>query len=445
MDIKLVAPRSARRVMDTAFKMHMAPPLSLLVLAALTGPEHRVTLEDGNVERVRLGGSPDLVGITVKVDTFDRAVEISRHYRRRGIPVVWGGIHPTVCPEQCLPHADAVTVGEGESIWGEILDDARRGRLRPLYRGAPGDPAAIPAPRWDLLRGKNYLFTNTLVMSRGCRWRCDFCYGSSPNLAPGHRVKPVARVLEEIRSLGTRHVFFIDDNFIGTPKAARELLLAFRGMGLTWHTAVSADIGRHDDLLDLMAETGCKSLFIGFETLDERNLASCGKRQNRIGEYSRTIRKIHDRGMMVNASLVFGFDDDTAGTFAPTLEWLVEHRVETMTGHILTPYPGTPLHRRLSEEGRITDPDLSHYDTSHVVFRPKRMSEADLLRGFLWMYDEFYSWRRIAQRMPGAREQRTAYLLFNVLYRKLGPAVAAIGRLGLMSPLARLARLLSYG
>lgn len=447
MWIKLISPRSNMRVLDSAFKTHMAPPLSLLVLGALTPRQHRVTMEDENVERLRIDDHPDLVGITVKVDTADRAFEISRRYRAHGVPVVLGGIHPTICPDANMAHADSIVIGEGERIWPDLLRDVQGGSLKPVYRAERLSPdmSDSPIPRWDLLRGKNYLFTNTLIMSRGCPWRCEFCYGSSPNLPRAHRVKSTAQVLAEIASLGTRHVFFIDDNFIGSPDKARALLRAFLPLGLTWHTAVSADIGRHDDILDLMAQSGCKSLFIGFETLNVRNLVACRKPQNRIEEYDCTIRKIHDRGMMVNASLVFGFDQDTADVFAATLDWLVARKVETMTGHILTPFPGTPLYRRLLEEGRIIDSDLAHYNTSHVVFRPKGMMAEQLQEGFLWMYRRFYSWRGIRDRLPEAREQWAAYLLFNVLYRKLGAAVSLLGKFGTMGLLARTARALSYG
>jgi radical SAM superfamily enzyme YgiQ (UPF0313 family) len=434
------------RVLDSALKTHMAPPLSLLVLGALTPREHFVTLEDENVEQLRLHDRPGLVGITVKVDTAYRAYEISRRYRANGVPVVLGGIHPTVCPEENLAHADSIVIGEGERVWPDVLRDAQLGSLKPVYQAAYLSPdlSDSPVPRWELLRGKNYLFTNTLVTSRGCPWRCEFCYGSSPNLPRRHRVKSTAHVLAEIASLGTRHVFFIDDNFIGSPAKARMLLRAFLPMRLTWHTAVSADIGRHDDILDLMAQSGCQSLFIGFETLNDRNLAACRKAQNRIEEYARTISKIHDRGMMVNASLVFGFDEDTTETFPATLDWLVARKVETMTGHILTPFPGTPFYRRLLEEGRIIDSNLTHYNTSRVVFRPNCMTAEELQEGFLWMYRQFYSWRCILERVPAARGQLTAYLLFNVLYRKLGAAVSLLGKLGAMSLLARTARALSY-
>jgi radical SAM superfamily enzyme YgiQ (UPF0313 family) len=203
MRIKLISPRMSLRPMDAALKTHMAPPLSLLVLGALTPPEHEVELADENVERVRLDDRPDLVGITVKVDTAHRAFEIARAYRAAGVPVVMGGIYATSCPDHVLAHADAVAVGDGEELWPRILADAAAGRLQRLYRArGPADLARTPAPRWELLAGKNYLFTSTLVTSRGCPWRCEFCYQSAPDFPAGYRTKPVERVLAEIESTG---------------------------------------------------------------------------------------------------------------------------------------------------------------------------------------------------------------------------------------------------
>ena len=285
--IKLISPRMSSRPMDSAFKTHMAPPLSLLVLGALTPGEHSVAVYDENVERVRHNDRPDLVGITVKVDTALRSWEIADAYRRRGVPVVLGGIHPTMCPEDNLPHADAVVIGEAETLWQTILQDVERRSLRKTYRApTSSDLQLSPIPRWELIHGKNYLYTNTLTVGRGCPWSCAFCYNSSPNIESRHRMKPLGNVLAEIGSLGTNHVMFIDDNFIGSLSGARRLLKRIRNLGLTWHTAVSADIGRHDDLLDMMAESGCKSLYIGFESVNEASITSCGKRQNSVHHLS---------------------------------------------------------------------------------------------------------------------------------------------------------------
>jgi len=443
--IKLISPRMSLRPMDSRLKTQMAPPLALLVLGALTPPEYEVELADENVERIRHDDSPHLVGITVKVDTAERSFEIARQYRSRGVPVVMGGIFATGCPQRIAPHADAVAVGEGESLWPRILKDLAGGRLRKFYRSTgPVDMAESPVPRWEMIAGKNYLYPNTLSISRGCPWRCDFCYKSAPNFHAGYRPKPVPNVLAEIESLGTGHVMFVDDNFIGSPRYTRRLLAAMRPMGLTWHAAVSADIGRHPDMLEAMAETGCRSLFIGFESVNPVNLASCRKVQNRAELYDRTIAAIHERGIMVNASIVFGFDNDTLAVFGDTVDWLAERRVETMTAHILTPYPGTPLYARLQREGRIIDFDLGHYNTSRAVFAPSHMSPGELEAGYLGAYSEFYSWRRILQRVPADARQRAAFTLFNLFYRKFGMATALLGRAGLMGSLGRLGRIISY-
>lgn len=445
MEIKLISPKMSRRPMDTAFKTQMAPSLALLVLGALTPARHRVVMEDENVEKLNLNDHPDLVGITVKVDTAMRSYEIARGYRERGVPVILGGIHPTACPEENLAHADSIAVGEAEETWPQILADAERGKLQRVYRqSSPTDLSRSPIPDWRLIRGKNYLFTNTLVAGRGCPWRCDFCYSSSPNVAPGHRMKPVRQILREIESLGVNHVFFIDDNFIGDMGRCRELLFLMQGLGLTWHTAVSADIGSREDILDLMSASGCKSLFIGFETINQNNLVCSGKRQNKVEEYDRTIKKIHERGIMVNASMVFGFDSDGPEVFRDSLEWLVSRKLETMTCHILTPYPGTKFYKRLLAENRITDFDLNHYNTARAVFRPKLMSQRQLEEGYLSMYREFYSLPNILARLPKAKSQWTAFLMFNFFYRKLGPVFSLLGRMGLMSLLGRLGQIIAY-
>ncbi len=445
MWIKLIAPRVTMRPMDSAWKTQMSPPLSLLVIAALTPSAHEVTVADENIEKISLDDHPDLVGITVKVDTMYRAVDIAARYRKKGIPVVMGGIHATACPEDCLPHCDAVVVGEAEQLWGDVLNDVILGRLKKEYRNSGTvDIAAVPVPRWESLSDRKYLFTNTLRIGRGCPWRCDFCYNSAANVAAGYRMKPVDNIIEEIKSLGVNHVMFIDDNFIGNPSLVRQLLPKLKKRKLTWHTAVSADIVKHDGLLSQMAEAGCKSLFIGFESVNQKNLLGCHKKQNRIAQYDTLIARIHECGMLVNASLVFGFDDDDESVFPNTLQWLMTNRVASMTAHILTPYPGTRLHERLTEEGRIVDRDLRHYNTAHAVFRPLRMTADALETGYLDIYRRFYSWAGILGRWPVAHSQTAAYLQFNLIYRKYGKATCLLGKLFGMRTLSKMAKALAY-
>jgi len=238
---------------------------------------------------------------------------------------------------------------------------------------------------------------------------------------------------------------FIDDNFIGNVSWTRDFLHAIKEFGLKWHAAVSVDIGAHLDLLDMMKETGCQSLFIGFETINSNSIQSVNKYQNSIDNYENLIREIHARGIMVNASLVFGFDHDYPDVFKQTLQWLVKNRIETMTAHILTPYPGTKLYKKFVRDGRIIDFDYSHYNTSHVVFSPKHITAEELINGYLWIYKEFYSFKNILKRLPIDPKQRIPYLLFNLAYRKFGHITSRLAKLGFMNSLGRLARRLSYG
>lgn len=433
------------RPMDSAWKTQMSPPLALLVLGALTPPDDTVDIADENAGVCSFDDRPDLVGITVKVDTARRSFAIADEYRAKGVPVVMGGIHATACPEDCLVHADSVVVGEAENLWKRVLDDCRTGNLRPVYRNeSPVDIASSPTPRWDLLNHRNYLFTNTLTISRGCPWRCEFCYNSSENVASGYRLKPVANILHDIESMNTDHVMFIDDNFIGHPKKIRELLPELAARGITWHAAVSADVGKHRDLVAEMAAAGCRSLFIGFETVNEKSLLACRKTQNRIDSYDETIALLHAQNIMVNASVVFGFDSDNESVFQDTLSWLVRNRIATMTAHILTPFPGTAFYQKLKAENRITDDNLDHYNTAHVVYKPKGMTAERLLEGYHWMYQQFYSWPNMIRRRPPSQQQRMAYWQFNLVYRKYGKFTSRLGRLWGMRRVAETARRVAY-
>jgi radical SAM superfamily enzyme YgiQ (UPF0313 family) len=446
MKIKLITPRMSLRPMDSEYKRMLSPSIAPLILSALTPPEHEVVLEDENARALRFDDSPDLVGITVNVDTSRRAYEIAARYRARGVPVIFGGIYPSSCPEDALAHADAVCIGEAEELWPQILEDASRGALRRTYYNAmPTDLARTPPPKWEMLKRSSYLYTNVVCASRGCAFRCDFCYNSCEYVHNCFRNRPVQNVVDEIAHLGTRQVMFIDDNFIGDPAWTRAFVRAITPLRLTWHCAVSANIGLHADLLDMMAESGCRSLFIGFESINGDSISTVHKRQNKVEQYDRLIAEIHARGIMVNASMVFGFDHDTPEVFPRTVDWLVRNKIETMTGHILTPYPGTVLHKRLVQEGRIIDSDPAHYNTAHVVFRPKQMTADELYRGYLWMYAQVYSLKNIVKRLPRDRRQWLPYLFFNFGYRKFGYVTSWAARFGLMNAVGRLGRRLAYG
>ena len=418
----------------------------MLVLAALTPSQHSVHIEDENVGKICLDDKPDLVGITVNVDTSKRAYDICSQYRKKNIPVVLGGIHASARPEEASAHADSVCVGEAEELWATILSDAANRRLNKIYLNKrPVDITKSPIPRRELLDCSNYLYTNIISTSRGCPFKCEFCYNSCDYMHNKFRNRPIENILKEINGLGTRQVMFIDDNFIGDVTWAREFIKVIRPLGLRWHAAVSTNIGLHVDLFDKMKDSGCKSLFIGFESINKDSIQSVNKHQNRIEHYEKLINDIHSRGIMVNASMVFGFDHDYASVFDDTLNWLVANKIETLTAHILTPYPGTILFKRFDREGRIVDYDWSHYNTSNVVYQPKNMSASELYDGYIRLYNEFYSLKNILRRMPTDRRQRVPYLLFNLGYRKYGKLTSRMARWGFMNSFGKLARRIAYG
>ena len=212
----------------------------------------------------------------------------------------------------------------------------------------------------------------------------------------------------------------IDDNFIGDPKWTKELLSAITPLRIKWNAAVSINVVDIPGMLDLMKESGCQGLFIGFESINPSSLDEVHKIQNDRNKYEYAISEIHKRGIMINASFVFGLDDDTQDVFKNTLDWIVKQKLETITSHILTPYPGTRLYYQFVRDERILTDDLSKYDTSHVVFKPKNMTPEQLYEGYLWIYKELYSFKNIIRRMPKAKHQIMAYLTFNLFYRKFG-------------------------
>ena len=433
------------RPMDSEYKRRLSPSLALVTLAALIGKEHSVYIEDENIQSLNFNDQPDLVGITVNVDTAKRAYAIAKKYRKKGVLTLLGGIHVSANPDEALAHADAVCIGEAEEIMDQIIADAQKGQLqKKYYNPCPTDPKNIPAPNWSLINKSKYLYTNIICSSRGCPFQCDFCYNSNSYVHHKYRNRPIPHVLKEIKQLGTKQVMFIDDNFIGNPKHALELVRQMKPLKLTWHAACSTNILQMPELMDEMAASGCRSLFIGFESINAESMKSVHKVQNNIALYEKLIKELHQRGIMINASLVFGFDHDTPAVFKDTLNWLVKNKIETMTAHILTPYPGTVHYKKLLAENRIIDFDTSHYNTANVIFKPKNLTPEELYQGYLWIYDEFYSFKNIFKRIPEKKSQRMSFLLFNIGYRKFGKITSLLGRLGLMNFIGRFARRLAY-
>jgi radical SAM superfamily enzyme YgiQ (UPF0313 family) len=373
----------------------------LATLAGYLRPEDEVTLQDEHVEALDLDDQPDLVVIQVYITSARRAYGIADHYRRKGAYVCLGGLHVTSLPEEAAQHADTIFMGPGEDSWPAFLEDFRAWFPKKVYRSTRRTLLDMPRPRRDLIKRSLYLVPNSIVVSRGCPHHCDFCYKDA--FFGGGRsfyTQAVDEALSEIERLPGRHLYFLDDHLFGDPRFAAALFEGMRGMGRLWQAAGTVKAILGPDLLEKAVASGLRSLFVGIETLDADNLRSQHKYQNldrhdQLPAGAAAIRRLHDLGVMVNASFVFGMDGDDEWVFERTVEWAVQQGVETATFHILTPYPGTALHDRMQAEGRITHQDWDLYDTRHAVFRPQLMSAETLEAGYWRAYDDFYRWGSI--------------------------------------------------
>ena len=421
-------------------KYSLFPPLGLATLAGYLHPDDEVTLLDEHVERVPLDDVPDLVVIQVYITSARRSYQIADHYRSLGVHVCMGGLHPTSLPDEAAEHADTVILGPGEGVFPRFLADFRAGRAQPRYEGGTRSLQGIAPIRRDLIKRHLYLVPNSLTISRGCPHRCDFCYVAG-FFSDGVRfyTQSVDAALAEIEALPGRHLYFLDDHLFGNPRFAADLFRGMRGMNRLFQGAATVRSLLRPGLLELAAEAGLRSIFVGFETLSPANLAQASKLHNIGRDYAAAVRRAHELGVMVNGSFVFGLDDDGPDVFARTVGWAVEQGIETATFHIATPYPSTPYHEQIASQGRLLHRDWSRYDTRHAVFRPARMSPEQLEEGYWGAYRDFYSWANIA-RGSGAHdtwEGRLRHFGYAAGWKKLEPlwdVVIRAKRIGAMRP-----------
>ena len=400
MKVKMILPAltEATSPFWRPIKYSLFPPLGLATLAAYLSPDDDVEIQDEHVERLDLDDTPDLVVIQVYITSAYRAYRIADHYRRRGAHVALGGLHVTSLPNEALPHADTIFLGPGEDTWPAFLADFRRGRTDRVYQSRVRTLAEVPPIRRDLIKRPLYLVPNSIVVSRGCPHVCDFCYKEA--FFEGGRsfyTQTVDAALAEIDRLPGRHLYFLDDHLFGDRRFATALFDGMRGMGRLWQAAGTVNAVLTPGVLERAVDSGLRSLFVGFETLNPANLLEQRKYQNLRRDYAQAASRLHDLGVMINGSFVFGMDGDDGSVFERTVDWAVEQGIETATFHILTPYPGTALYSRMSAQGRLTTSDWDRYDTRHAVFRPAHMTAEELERGYRRAYREFYRWSSIAR------------------------------------------------
>jgi radical SAM superfamily enzyme YgiQ (UPF0313 family) len=342
-----------------------------------------------------------MVALSVETYTARRSYQVADHFRQRGIPVVMGGYHPTFLPTEALEHADAVVLGDAEGIWPQVVHDAQYGTLQPIYQQPQPPPLAQAAFDRRIFRGKHYAGPTPVQYGRGCRFACDFC---SINAFYGRnlRQRPLRDVAAEIEALDSKYILLVDDNIFANIDHAAALFRALKPLNVRWACQVSIDIARHPELLDLMAQSGCIGALIGFESLNEHNLRQMKKGWNmRHGDYAAAIEQFHARGIMLYATFVFGYDQDTPATFDITLDFALRSRFCLANFNPLTPTPGTPLYARLHAEGRLLydrwwlDPQFRYGQTT---FAPRSMSADELTAGCFRARQQFNRYGAIVRR-----------------------------------------------
>jgi radical SAM superfamily enzyme YgiQ (UPF0313 family) len=380
-------------------KYSLFPPLGLATLAAYLSPDDRAMIVDEHVEPLTLDDTPDLVVIQVYITNAYRAYRIADGYRSRGAFVCLGGLHVTSLPEEAAEHADAIFLGPGEQNFPKFLADFRAGRPERVYTSTTGRTLdRIPPIRRDLIRRARYLVPNSIVVTRGCPQHCAFCYKDAFfQGGKGFYTQRVDDALSEIDRLPGRHLYFLDDHLLGDRRFGEALFEGMKGMRRLFQGAATVDSILRGDLIERAAEAGLRSIFVGFETLTPENLKRSNKRQNLGRDYKAVADRLHSLGIMINGSFVFGMDDDGEDVFQRTVDWAIQHGITTATFHIQTPYPGTQLHARMVQDGRMRTRDWNLYDTRHVVYRPAQLTPEALKAGYDWAYREFYRWASIAR------------------------------------------------
>ena len=436
MRLYLVNPRNSLvslvRVRENRWNRYRVwKPLGLLVVAGLTPAEWEVTILDENVRVPDYAAlpAPDLVGISAFTSQASRAYELAAQFRSRGVKVVMGGIHATMCRPEALQHVDSVVAGEAESVWGTVLEDFKRGRLRRSYDGKHADMADVPPARHDLL-SKGYFF-GAIQTTRGCPLDCTFCSVSAFN-GRRYRYRPIANVIEELRSIREKWVLVVDDNLIGTNRAhvarAKELFRAIiqANLGKNWIAQATVNMADDEELLELAVRAGCRGVFIGFESPTAQGLAEVGKKFNYMNgrDFTESVRRIKRHGILVVGSFIIGLDSDEAGIGTRIATTARRYGLDILNALFLTPLPGTRLWERMKSARRIAADDFPEDWKFYTLNLPtafyKHFTWADMLEEMSSCDRGFYSLWQIIRRVAGSflrRRQPIVALVTNLSYR----------------------------
>jgi radical SAM superfamily enzyme YgiQ (UPF0313 family) len=397
------------------------PILGLTLLASLFPKSYEVKIVNEAIEKIDFDAEFDLVGITGLTCVIKRAYEAADRFREMGVKVILGGVHPSLLPKEAKEHADSVFIGEAEGMIEELTRDFEAGELKPFYKNREwSDLKGMPLPRRDLLSKRYRPFFKVIETTRGCPNRCEFCSVPMIN-GKRYRVRPLEEIDKELSLIIKKkgeYLFLADDNVTAREDYAFGLFEIFKHHQVKWMGFTTIQIAKNEKLLKSAEESGCVSLFIGFESLLQENLDGVSKRFVNAKELSNLARTIQSHRIGIHGSFIFGFDGDDPSIFRKTVEFVQRNNIELPTFSILTPFPGTTLQSRLEEEGRIFDHDWSHYDMSHVVFKPKEMTVRELQEGYLWAQKYICAPRSILKRLLwGPRHHFFYFLMSNFVLR----------------------------
>lgn len=430
----LINPAGTRRGLGN-LRATSWPPLNLPYIAACTPGHYRIELIDENIEPFAYRDA-DLVGITAFTSSAQRAYQIARMYREKGIPTVMGGIHVSMLPDEALRCCDAVVVGEAESVWPQVIADFEAGRLQGKYQGSWASLDRLPIPRRDILRNSHYRW-GSFQTSRGCPMDCSFCSVTAFN-GRRYRRRPLEAVIEELRQIPQKRVMIADDNIIGYGDRDREWACRFfeaiirTGIRKTFFAQTSLLFGEDPELVRLAARAGVRIVFVGLESVSAATLKSYDKKINldrlALNRYPGLIRSIRREGIALLGAFVLGGDDDTRATFPATLAFIRAAGVDVVQVTKPTPLPGTRLWEKLDRENRILNRDFpaawDDYRLTRMVYTPAGMSIDEVYQGFTYLRRAYYgvweTFKRTLSTIFTTRSLTAAFLAFsfNASYRK---------------------------
>lgn len=378
------------------------PPLAMAILAA-RADQHQITFYDDRIESIPTTLEADLIAISVETFTARRSYQLADHYRAQGHKIIMGGYHATFLPDEALQHADSVIIGDAEGAWEALLSDAEQGQLQRYYYGDHAMPLDDYRIDRAIFNNKKYMPVELIQYTRGCRFACDFCsihafYQSSV------RARPIEQLKAELLTLPKkRFIAFVDDNLFANRQILTDLLTMMKPLKRRWGCQISIDVARNTTLLDQMAESGCRFVLIGFESLNQQNLKQMGKSWNQTaGDYANVVKALHQRGINVYGTFVMGYDEDTEQSIQQSLNFAIDNKLEIANFNLLIPTPGSKLYQRLAEEGRLIAPQWwidPNYRYGDPIFEPKKITAQRLTELCYAAKTAFYSYPSIMRRL----------------------------------------------